>query len=117
MSGEGALSRFRDGASNWLPQSKVTLFMEIQQPRCAIPASGKAATLRPARVDVLRIFGVPVLVMALACAVLLGCAGERPQSATTPGLETGITSNNGGGERALGNQPNVGVTTRVGLAR
>ncbi len=91
--------------------------MEIQQRRCAIPASGKAATLRPARVDVLRTFGVPVLVMALACAALLGCAGERPQSTTTPGLETGITSNSGGGQRAMGNQPNVGVTTRVGPAR
>jgi len=91
--------------------------MEVQQRRCAIPASGKAATLQPARVDVLRTFGVPVIAVALACAALLGCAGERPQSTTTPGLETGITSNNGGGQRALGNQPNVGIATRVGPAR
>lgn len=65
----------------------------------------------------MRSFRLPTIAVALACAALLGCAGERPQSARTPGLETGITSNNGGGERALGNQPNVGVTTRVGPAR
>jgi len=91
--------------------------MEIQQRRCAIPAYGKAAALHLVWADVLRTFGMPVLAVALACAALLGCAGERPQSATTPGLETGITSNNGGGERALGNQPNIGITTRVGPTR
>ncbi len=91
--------------------------MKIQQRRCTIPAYAKAATLRPARADVLRNFGMPGLAVALASAALLGCAGERPQSTTTPGLETGITSNNGGGQRALGNQPNVGITTRVGPAR
>ncbi len=59
----------------------------------------------------------PLAVFLTACTVLAGCAYERPQSTTTPGLETGITSNNGGGARSLGNQPNVGVTTRVGPAR
>lgn len=53
------------------------------------------------------------VVMAAACC-LAACAGERPQSTVSPGLESGITSSNGGGARALGNQPNVGVTTRVG---
>jgi len=65
----------------------------------------------------LRTFRLPTIAVALACAALLGCAGERPQSVTTPGLETGITSNNGGGPRALGNQPDIGITTRVSPAR
>lgn len=91
--------------------------MEIQQRRCAILTSDKAATSRPARADMSRTFGPPVIAVAFACTALLGCAGERPQSTTTPGLETGITSNNGGGTRALGNQPNVGITTRVGSVR
>jgi hypothetical protein len=58
-----------------------------------------------------------VATFLVSCTVLAGCAGERPQSVTTPGLETGITSSNGGGTRALGNQPDVGITTRVGPAR
>lgn len=58
-----------------------------------------------------------VATVLVSCTVLVGCAGERPQSTTTPGIETGITSNNGGGARTLGNQPNVGITTRVGPAR
>ena len=91
--------------------------MEIQQRRCAILTFDKAATSRPARADMLITFGLPTIAMALACAALLGCAGERPQSTTTSGLETGITSSNGGGTRTLGNQPNVGITTRVGPAR
>lgn len=52
-------------------------------------------------------------VLALTCAGLGACAGERPQSTVSPGLDSGVTSSNGGGTRALGNQPNVGVTTRV----
>lgn len=91
--------------------------MEIQQRHCATPASGKATALRPAWADASRTIGPPAIAIALACAALLGCAGERPQSATTPGLETGITSSNGGGTRALANQPDVGVTTRIGPAR
>ena len=52
---------------------------------------------------------------ALVCLALAACtsgerAAERPQSSTTPGLDTGITSNNGGGQRALGNNVGVGVT-------
>ena len=53
-------------------------------------------------------------VALLACLALGACAGERPQSTFTPGLDTGITASDGGGTRALGNQPNVGITTRVG---
>lgn len=44
---------------------------------------------------------------------LAGCADIRPDTIVSPELESGITSNNGGGARALGNIPNVGVTTRV----
>ncbi len=59
---------------------------------------------------------------ALACLALAACTpaektAERPQSVTTPGLETGITSNNGGGQRALGNTVGVGVTTPDARAR
>jgi hypothetical protein len=64
-----------------------------------------------------RIAPLFAICLLVACTVLVGCAGERPQSTTTPGLETGITSSNGGGTRALGNQPGAGVTTRVGPAR
>ena len=64
-----------------------------------------------------RTSALPLAAFVAACTALVGCAGERPQSATTPGLDTGITSSNGGGTRALANQPNVGVTTRVGPAR
>lgn len=61
-------------------------------------------------------------VFTLACVALAACtsaerAAEKPQSTTSPGLDTGITSNNGGGQRALGNNLNQGVTTRVGPAR
>ena len=91
--------------------------MEHEQQLHTTPASGKTATAWPARTGGSRSFGPPIVAVALACAALLGCAGERPQSTTTPGLETGITSNNGGGQRALGNQPNVGFTTRVAPAR
>lgn len=57
-----------------------------------------------------------------ACLALAACTpaerrAERPQSTTTPGLETGITANNGGGQRALGNSVGVGVTTPDSRAR
>lgn len=59
---------------------------------------------------------------ALACLALAACTpaerqAERPQSVTSPGLDTGITSNNGGGQRALGNNVGVGVTTPESRAR
>jgi len=52
-----------------------------------------------------------IVMMATCC--LAACAGERPQTTVSPQLESGVTSSNGGGTRALGNQPNVGVMTRV----
>lgn len=91
--------------------------MKMQQRRPKASAFGKAAVLRKVRAGRSRIAWLPVTVAALACAPLLGCAYERPQSTTTPGLETGITSSNGGGTRTLGNQPNIGITTRVGPGR
>lgn len=54
-----------------------------------------------------------VFASALLCLGLAACADERPQSTFTKGLDTGITSSDGGGTRTLANQPNVGVTTRV----
>ncbi len=59
---------------------------------------------------------------ALAGLALAACTpaerrAERPQSTTTPGLETGITANNGGGQRALDNTVGVGVTTPNSRAR
>lgn len=44
---------------------------------------------------------------------LAACANEKPNTVVSPQLDSGITSSNGGGTRALGNQPNVGITTRV----
>ena len=46
--------------------------------------------------------------------LLAACADERPNTIVSPRLDSGITSSNGGGTRALGDQPNMGVTTRVG---
>ena len=61
-------------------------------------------------------------VFAAACLALAACtpaerAAERPQSATTPGLDTGITANNGGGQRALGNTEDVVIGRTNGRAR
>lgn len=57
-----------------------------------------------------------ILVLLLATFVA-GCAGARPDPVVSPKLDSGITSSNGGGARALGNQPNVGVTTRTAPAQ
>jgi hypothetical protein len=35
------------------------------------------------------------------------------QGVASPSLDSGVTSSNGGGTRALGNQPNVGVGGRA----
>ena len=53
----------------------------------------------------------------LLASLLAACADTRPDPVVSPGLDSGITSSNGGGTRTLGNQPNVGVTTRVAPAR
>ena len=59
---------------------------------------------------------------AVVCLTLAACTpaerqAERPQNTVSPGLDSGVTSNNGGGSRALGNNNGVGVTTPVGPAR
>ena len=51
-------------------------------------------------------FGAVAMLVMLA-----GCGATGPQSTVTPGLDSGITSSSGGGQRALGNQPNIGITT------
>ncbi len=51
-----------------------------------------------------------IIILLIAC-VLTGCAASQPDTVVSPKLESGITSSNGGGQRTLGNQPNVGVTT------
>ena len=58
----------------------------------------------------------------LAFTVLVACtpaerSAERPQSITTPRLDTGITETGGGGQQTLGNNVDVGVKTRVAPAR
>ena len=49
----------------------------------------------------------------LASLALMSCAYEKPQSTVSPELESGITSQNGGGVRQLGNSPNIGITTQT----
>ena len=53
----------------------------------------------------------------LLTGLLAACADIRPDTTVSPRLESGVTSSNGGGARALNNQPGVGVTTTVGPAR
>jgi len=62
----------------------------------------------------MRAGGLSLAIAASACvAALAGCASERPQSTVSPGLDSGVTSSNGGGMRATGNVLNQGVTTKV----
>ena len=49
--------------------------------------------------------------------LLAACSDVRPDTIVSPRLDSGVTSSNGGGARALNNQPGVGVTTTVGPAR
>lgn len=58
--------------------------------------------------------GTRVLVALLGSSLLAACSHVKPDTIVSPGLESGITSQNGGGARALGNQPGVGITTQVG---
>ena len=60
---------------------------------------------------------MPRTVAILLAAFLAACANARPDPVVSPQLDSGITSSNGGGTRTLGNQPNVGVTTRTGAVR
>lgn len=49
----------------------------------------------------------------LFAALLAACANAKPDPVVSPQLDSGITSDNGGGMRALRNQPNVGVNNRA----
>ncbi len=53
----------------------------------------------------------------LLVALVAACADIRPDTTVSPNLDSGVTSSNGGGARALNNQPGVGVTTPIGPAR
>ena len=52
-------------------------------------------------------------VHAIPAILLAACAYARPDPVVFPELESGINSSNDGDIPALGNQPNVGVTTCV----
>ena len=50
--------------------------------------------------------------LALLCLALAACTGaERPQNTVSPQLNSGITSENGGGMRALRNNNSVGAVS------
>ena len=74
------------------------------QPRCASHNAVAALSFRAAS---------KVLSLAVLASMVLtaGCAAEQPHKNFSPQLASGITSNNGGGQRALGGMPNMGVTT------
>ena len=54
----------------------------------------------------------PFLTLA-ALVLLAACGNTRPSPLASPQLDSGVTASRGGGDQTLGNQPNVGVTTRV----
>ena len=51
------------------------------------------------------------LVLAAACAFLAACnnPNERPGTVASPRLDSGVTSSNGGGARAVGNLPSINI--------
>lgn len=51
--------------------------------------------------------------VAAACAALGACSQVKADPPVSAQLDSGITSSNGGGQRALGNVPNIGVTNGV----
>ena len=59
--------------------------------------------------------GFPILVAALGATVaIIGCVAEpQPRATVLRELDSGYTSNNGGGQGYLGNQLNETITTRV----
>lgn len=52
-----------------------------------------------------------IVSVVVACLALTACAYEKPggDPVVSPKLDSGITSSNGGGQRALGNEPNISV--------
>ena len=53
----------------------------------------------------------------LAIPLLTACAEVRPDTVVSPRLDSGITSSNGGGARALDNGTSESIAPRVGPAR
>jgi hypothetical protein len=53
------------------------------------------------------------LLPLLALALLAACADARQAPLASPQLDSGVTASRGGGEQTLGNQPSIGITTRV----
>lgn len=49
----------------------------------------------------------------LMITLVVACAETRPSPVSSPALDSGVTSSRGGADQALGNRPNVGVTTRT----
>ena len=50
-----------------------------------------------------------VLVAAGACLAACNKLNEHPGTVVSPQLDSGITSSNGGGARALGNTPGINI--------
>lgn len=57
-----------------------------------------------------------LILATLLAGVVAACSAIRPDTVVSPRLDSGVTSNNGGGARQLNNNPNMGVTTRTGVA-
>ncbi len=77
------------------------------------PAAAGASSIAIA--GPIRLFGVLfVIEAAIVTLALGGCVKEpQPRATVLQQLDTGYTTNNGGGQRYLGNQLNETVTTRV----
>ena len=56
------------------------------------------------------------IAMTLALGVAV-CACGQQRTAIDPKLDSGVTESNGGGTRALGNNPNIGIGGTGGAAR
>ena len=57
---------------------------------------------------------MPVLRIILpTLALLAACAQAKPDPVASPQLDSGVQSSFGGATQVLGNNPNVGVTTRT----
>lgn len=57
-----------------------------------------------------------LILAILLTSTVMACSETRPDSTVSPQLNSGITSNNGGGSRQLNNNLNQGVTTRTGVS-
>ena len=65
-----------------------------------------SATMRPEETTMHRITAL------LLASLLAACADARPDTILSPRLDSGITSSNGGGMRALGDDLNLSINSR-----